>query len=225
MGLFDEVYARSLKDPEGFWGEAAGQVSWHRKWDMVLDDRSAPFYRWFTGALVNTCHNALDRHVEGGRAEQAALIYDSPVTDTVKSYTYRELRDLTALCAGVLADLGVGKGDRVIIYMPMVPEAVVAMLACARLGAVHSVVFGGFAANELAVRINDAEPKVIISASCGIEIKKVIEYKPLLDEAIRMARHKPERCLILQRPMAKAAMVPGMDIDWNEAMAKAKPHD
>ncbi|HEY6000943.1 MAG TPA: propionyl-CoA synthetase [bacterium] len=224
MGRFDDVYARSLKDPNGFWGEAGEKVSWHRKWDMVLDDRSAPFYRWFTGGLVNSCYNALDRHVEGGRADQAALIYDSPVTGTVKSFTYRELRDMTATCAGALADLGVGKGDRVIIYMPMVPEAVVAMLACARLGAVHSVVFGGFAANELAVRINDAEPKVIISASCGIEIKKVIEYKPLLDEAIRMARHKPERCLILQRPMAKAALHPGVDIDWDEAMAKARPH-
>ncbi len=225
MGRFDEVYARSLKDPEGFWGEAAAKVHWYRTWDRVLDDRSSPFYRWFTGGLVNTCHNALDRHVEGGRADQAALIYDSPVTETVKSFTYRQLRDLTATCAGALAQLGVGKGDRVIIYMPMVPEAVVAMLACARLGAVHSVVFGGFAANELAVRINDAEPKVIISASCGIELKRVIEYKPLLDEAIRMARHKPERCLILQRPMAAATMTPGMDLDWNEAMAKARPHD
>ncbi len=192
---------------------------------MVLDSRSAPFYHWFTGGLTNTCFNALDRHVEGGRAEQAALIYDSPVAGVVKSYTYRELRDMTALCAGALAGMGVGKGDRVIIYMPMVPEAVVAMLACARLGAVHSVVFGGFAANELAVRINDAEPKVIISASCGIEVKKVIEYKPLLDEAIRLARHKPERCLIFQRPMAKAALTPHLDVDWNEAMAAAKPHE
>ncbi|MDP1602749.1 MAG: AMP-binding protein, partial [Legionella sp.] len=225
MGRFDEVHARSMKDPEGFWGEAAGKVHWYRTWDMVLDSRSAPLYHWFTGGLTNTCYNALDRHVEGGRADQAALIYDSPVTDTVKSYTYRELRDLTALCAGALADLGVGKGDRVIIYMPMVPEAVVAMLACARLGAVHSVVFGGFAANELAVRINDAEPKVIISASCGIEVKKVIEYKPLRDEAIRLARHKPERCLIFQRPLAKAAMNPHVDVDWTEAMAAAKPHE
>jgi propionyl-CoA synthetase len=225
MGRFDEIYERSLKDPDGFWGEAAGQVSWYRTWDMVLDDRSAPFYRWFTGGLVNTCYNALDRHVEGDRAEQVALIYDSPVTGTVRTYTYRELRDLTALCAGALAVMGVGKGDRVIIYMPMVPEAVVAMLACARLGAVHSVVFGGFAANELAVRINDAEPKVIVSASCGIEVKKVIEYKPLLDEAIRLARHKPDRCLILQRPMARACMTPGFDVDWHEAMANAQPHD
>jgi propionyl-CoA synthetase len=225
MGRFDELHARSLKDPDGFWGEAAAKVSWYRTWDRVLDDRNAPFYRWFSGALVNTCYNALDRHVEGGRAEQAALIYDSPVTDTVRSYTYRELRDLTARFAGVLAAQGVGKGDRVIIYMPMVPEAVVAMLACARLGAVHSVVFGGFAANELAVRINDAEPKVIVSASCGIEIKRVIEYKPLLDEAIRLARHKPERCVVFQRPMARAPLIPGRDLDWDEAMAAAKPHD
>jgi propionyl-CoA synthetase len=225
MGRFDEVHARSLRDPEGFWGEAAEQVHWFRKWDMVLDARSAPYYRWFTGGLINTCYNALDRHVEGGRAEQAAVIYDSPVTGVARSYTYRELRDLTATCAGALAALGVGKGDRVLIYMPMVPEAVVAMLACARLGAVHSVVFGGFAANELAVRINDAEPKVIVSASCGIEVKRVIEYKPLLDEAIRLARHKPERCIVLQRPMAKAAMTAGQDLDWHEAMAQAKPHD
>jgi len=224
MGRFDEVYERSLKDPDGFWGEAAEQVAWHRRWDRVLDDRNAPFYRWFSGGLVNTCHNALDRHVAGGRAEQAALIYDSPVTGTVRSYTYRELLDLTARFAGALAGLGVGKGDRVIIYMPMIPEAVVAMLACARLGAVHSVVFGGFAANELAVRIDDAEPKVIVSASCGIEVKRVIEYKPLLDEAIRLARHKPERCVVFQRPMAKAPLDAGRDLDWNEVMAAAEPH-
>jgi propionyl-CoA synthetase len=225
MGRFDEVHARSLKDPDGFWGEAAAKVHWYRPYDMVLDDRSAPFYRWFTGGLTNSCYNALDRHVEGGRADQAALIYDSPVTGVVKSYTYRELRDQTAKCAGVLAELGVGKGDRVIIYMPMIPEAVMAMLACARIGAVHSVVFGGFAANELAVRINDAEPKVIISASCGIEVKKVIEYKPLLDEAIRLARHKPERCLIVQRPMATAELLPQRDITWAEAMGGARPHE
>ena len=221
---------RSLRDPKTFWGEAAEQVHWYRKWDKVLDESNKPFYRWFTGGEVNTCYNALDLHVENGRGEQTALIYDSPVTDQIKSFTYRELRDKVALFAGVFAAQGVGKGDRVIIYMPMVPEAVVAMLACARLGAVHSVVFGGFAANELAVRINDAQPKVIVSASCGIEINRIIPYKPLLDEAIRIADLKPSRCVILQRrsPLAEmplAGLVPGRDLDWDEAMDAAQPHD
>jgi len=220
---FDEIYQRSLKDPEGFWAEAAAGIHWHKSWDKVLDASRAPFYRWFVGGFVNTCYNALDRHVTGGRAEQAALIYDSPVTGTIKRYTYRELRDLVARFAGALAALGVGKGDRVIIYMPMVPEAVIAMLATARLGAIHSVVFGGFAANELAVRIDDAKPKVIVSASCGIEINRVVPYKPLLDEAIRLARHKPERCIILRRPQAEAAMTAGRDLDWAEAAATAQP--
>ena len=220
---FDEIYQRSLKDPEGFWAEAAAGIHWHKSWDKVLDASRAPFYRWFVGGFVNTCYNALDRHVTGGRAEQAALIYDSPVTGTIKRYTYRELRDLAARFAGALAALGVGKGDRVIIYMPMVPEAVIAMLATARLGAIHSVVFGGFAANELAVRIDDAKPKVIVSASCGIEINRVVPYKPLLDEAIRLARHKPERCIILRRPQAEAAMTAGRDLDWAEAAATAQP--
>jgi propionyl-CoA synthetase len=225
MGRFDEIHARSLSDPEGFWGEVAQAIDWTRPWDKVLDSSRPPFYRWFAGAELNTCHNALDRHVEGGRADQAALIYDSPVTETVKTYTYRELRDAVARCAGALADLGAAKGDRVIIYMPMVPEAIIAMLACARLGAIHSVVFGGFAANELATRIDDAKPKLIVSASCGIEVKRVIPYKPLLDAAIAQAKHKPAHCLIAQRPMAKADLIAGRDVDWDEAMARAKPHD
>jgi propionyl-CoA synthetase len=179
----------------------------------------------FTGGALNTCHNALDRHVENGRADQVALIYDSPVTDTVKTFSYRELRDSVARLAGALAANGVAKGDRVIIYMPMVPEAVMAMLACARLGAIHSVVFGGFAANELATRIDDAKPKAIVSASCGIEVNRVIPYKPLLDSAIEIAAHKPERCLILQRPMETASMVAGRDVDMEEAMSAAAPHD
>jgi len=228
-GDFQAAVARSLRDPESFWGEAAEQVHWYRKWDKVFDESNKPFYRWFTGGEVNTCYNALDLHVENGRGEQTALIYDSPVTDQIKSFTYRELRDKVALFAGVLAAHGVGKGDRVIIYMPMVPEAVVAMLACARLGAVHSVVFGGFAANELAVRINDAQPKVIVSASCGIEINRIIPYKPLLDEAIRIADHKPPTCVILQRrmqleEMPLAELVAGRDLDWDEAMDAAQPH-
>jgi propionyl-CoA synthetase len=180
---YEEVYARSLSDPEGFWGEVAEGITWSKKWDKVLDSSHPPFYRWFTGAEMNTCYNALDRHVENGRGDQAALIYDSAVVGggTVRTYTYSELRDETAKFAGILAAQGVSKGDRVLIYMPMVAEAAIGMLACARLGAVHSVVFGGFAANELAVRIDDAKPKAIISATCGIEVNRVIDYMPLLN--------------------------------------------
>ncbi len=222
---YQSVFDRSLRDPEGFWGEVAEDVHWYKRWDKVLDDSNKPFYRWFTGAEVNTCYNALDVHIETGRGDQVALIYDSPVTDTIKTFSYRELRDQVARCAGAFATLGITKGDRVIIYMPMVPEAVIAMLACARLGAVHSVVFGGFAANELAVRIDDCQPKLIVSASCGIEVKRVIPYKPMLDEAIALARHKPEACLMVQRPMARAELVAGRDLDWQEAMDTAQPHD
>jgi propionyl-CoA synthetase len=222
---YDEAYEQSIKDPDGFWGKAAEDCHWYKKWDKVLDDSNKPFYRWFTGGEINTCYNALDYHVENGRGQQVALIYDSPVTDTIKKYTYTQLRDEVAKFAGVLLDQGVKKGDRVIVYMPMIPEAAIAMLACARIGAVHSVVFGGFAAKELATRINDAKPKVMISASCGIEVKKVIPYKPLLDGAIEMSASKPEKCIIFQRPMEKSPMIAGRDIDWNEAMAKAKPAD
>ena len=222
----DDAYRRSLDDPEGFWGEVAEDVRWIKKWDKVLDESNAPFYRWFSGAELNTCFNALDRHVEEGRADQLALIYDSPVTGgTVRKFTYRELTDEVAKFAGVLKANGVEKGDRVIIYMPMVPEAAIAMLACARIGAIHSVVFGGFASNELAIRIDDAKPKVMVSASCGIEVNRVIEYMPLLNGAIDIASHKPERCIILQRPEAKAELISGRDIDWAEAMADAEPAD
>jgi propionyl-CoA synthetase len=224
-GRYAEDYQRSIKDPNGYWADAAKDIVWTKPYDKVLDDAKPPFYRWFTGGEVNTCYNALDRHVDEGRADQIALIYDSPVTDTKAKYSYRDLRDAVALFAGVLAELGVAKGDRVIIYMPMVPEAAIAMLACARIGAVHSVVFGGFAANELATRINDAKPKVIVSASCGIEVAKVIPYKHLLDGAIDMATHKPSHCVILQRPMEKAEMVSGRDVDWAEAVKSAKPAD
>ncbi len=222
---FQSVYDRSLRDPDGFWAEAAEDVHWTKRWDKVLDDSNKPFYRWFSGGEVNTCYNALDVHIENGRGAQAALIYDSPVTGKIKTFSYTELRDKVANCAGALAAMGVKKGDRVIIYMPMVPQAVVAMLACARLGAVHSVVFGGFAANELAVRIDDAQPKVIVSASCGIEVKGVIPYKPLLDEAIALARHKPDKCVIVQRAMERAELLPGRDLDWKEVMDAAQPHD
>jgi propionyl-CoA synthetase len=223
-GTFEQVYAHAKADPEGFWAAAAEALDWDKKWDKVLDDSAAPFYRWFPGGRLNTCHNALDRHVETGRADQLALIHDSPVTGKVKTFTYRELRDDVALFAGALAARGVRHGDRVIIYMPMVPEAAIAMLACARLGAVHSVVFGGFAANELAVRIDDCTPRVIVSASCGIEGSRVIAYKPLLDEAIDLATHKPEFCIILQRPEQRASMIDGRDADWRAASAAAEPH-
>ena len=222
---FEQVYARALADPEGFWAKAAEALIWDRKWDKVLDADDAPFYRWFTGGMLNTCYNALDRHVENGRVDQPALIHDSPVTDSVTTFTYRELRDEVALFAGALAARGVSHGERVIIYMPMVPEAAIAMLACARLGAVHSVVFGGFAANELAVRIDDCAPRTVVSASCGIEINRVIAYKPLLDEAIELAAHKPESCIILQRPEERAILTEGRDADWREAVSAASPHD
>jgi propionyl-CoA synthetase len=218
-GRYAEVYRRSIEDPEGFWGEAAEAVSWYRRWDRVLDRSNPPFSRWFPGGMVNTCYNALDRHVEAGHGDRPALIYDSPVTSTKRTFSYRELLDLVSRCAGSLADLGISKGDRVIIYMPMVPEAVISMLACARIGAIHSVVFGGFAAPELATRIDDARPKLVISASCGIEVNRVIPYKPLLDKAIEIARSKPERCVILQRDRLKAPLVPGRDMDWDTFMS------
>jgi propionyl-CoA synthetase len=222
---YDEAYARSMQDPEGFWAEAAQGLRWTRPWSRVLDASRAPFYRWFAGAETNTCYNALDRHVEEGRGAQPALIYDSPLAGVQASFTYAELRDAAARCAGALRALGVGKGDRVILYMPMVPETVVAMLACARIGAIHSVVFGGFASPELATRIDDAKPKVIIAASCGLEPGRTVPYKTLLDEAIQLAKSKPRHCLILQRPMHEAALVPGRDRDWHEAMAAAQPAD
>lgn len=225
MGRYEEVFKRSIEDPEGFWGEAAEKIAWTKKWDKVLEDSNPPFFRWFEGGELNTCHNALDRHVEGGRADQTALIYDSPVTNTRKKYTYRELRDQVALFAGVLKDLGANKGDTVVIYMPMIPEAVIAMLACARLGAVHSVVFGGFASHELAVRIDDAKPRIIVTASAAIEVTRRIEYKPLVDKAIEIASHKPEKLVMFQRPEMKANMIEGRDLDWNELMAKAEPVD
>ena len=224
---YDAVFKKSIEDPNAFWAEAAEDCHWYKKWDKVLDDTNKPFYRWFVGGEINTCYNALDLHVDQGRGDQYALIYDSPVTDTVKKYTYRELRDEVAKFAGVLASLGVNKGDRVLIYMPMIAEAAIAMLACARIGAVHSVVFGGFAPNELATRINDAKPKVIVSASCGIEVSRVIPYKPLLDEAIDMANDdsKPRNCVILQRDMETADMVADRDLDWRDVVAAATPHD
>ena len=221
----DDVHARSMQDPEGFWAEAAAGIDWVEPWKQVLDRSGAPFYRWFSGGELNTCFNAVDRHVAAGRGAQAAVIYDSPVTDIKRVITYAELQDLVARFGGVLAGLGVTKGDRVIIYMPMVPEALIAMLACARIGAVHSVVFGGFSAHELSTRINDAKPKVIVAGSCGIEPNRVVHYKPLLDRAIEEVTHKPERCVILQRPQEPGTLVEGRDLGWAEAIGAARPVD
>jgi propionyl-CoA synthetase len=225
MMKYDEAFRESLENPEAFWGRAAQEIDWDKKWDCVLDQSNSPFFKWFPGGMLNTCFNAVDRHVLSGRGSQTAIIYDSPVTNTVEKLTYSELQNRVSKTAGFLKSLGVGKGDRVLIYMPMIPEAAIGMLACARLGAVHSVVFGGFAPKELAVRIDDASPKVILSASCGIEGQRVIPYKPLLDEAIEIAGPKPEKCVIYQRPQAEADMKPGRDLDWTEVEAAAEPAD
>ncbi|WP_396927392.1 propionyl-CoA synthetase [Mycolicibacterium sp.] len=224
MGDYRQLFDASVADPCAFWAQAARAVTWTRAPQRILDDSLPPFYRWFPDGELNTCANALDRHIEA-RGDQAALIYDSPVTGTQRVYTYRELLDETARFAGVLRDLGVGKGDRVVLYMPMIPEAVIAMLACARLGAVHSVVFGGFAAHELATRIDDAQPVAIVSASCGIEPTRVVEYKPMLDHALELASHKPAACVIVQRDKHTCDLVSGRDIDWTSAMASAEPVD
>lgn len=225
MGLYSNNYKQSLVSPEDFWADAASSIVWDKPWDCVLDSTKAPYYRWFSGAQLNTCYNAVDRHVNEGRAEQAALIYDSPVSQTQITYSYQQLLDEVARLAGVLSNLDVVKGDRVLIYMPMIPEGVIAMLACARIGAVHSVVFGGFAANELSTRIDDAKPKVILAASCGLEASRIIEYKPLVDEAIDLSDHKPSNTIVLQRPQATATMQEGRDIDWATAVASANAVD
>jgi propionyl-CoA synthetase len=218
---YERVYQQSMRDPEGFWAEGAEDICWDRRWDKVFDDSRKPFYRWFPGGRLNTCFNALDLHIERGRGKQIALIYDSPVTGTVRGYTYDAFRDEVARTAGALVRHGIAKGDRVIIYMPMVPEAVIAMLACARIGAIHSVVFGGFASHELAKRIDDAGPKMILSASCGIEAGRVLPYKPLLDQAIELSSHKPARCVVLQRPQEKAVLSKGRDLDWGDFLSGA----
>jgi len=218
---YHDVYARWKRDPEGFWGEAANEIDWIEKPKKVFDLKAGIYGRWFAGGVCNTCYNALDRHVLGGRNEQAALIYDSPVTGSKQTFTYGRLLSEVQLLGAMLRDFGVSKGDRVILYMPMVPEAVMGMLACARIGAIHSVVFGGFAAKELATRIDDAKPKVILSASCGIEVGRTVPYKPLLDEAIQLAKHKPPTCLILQRPQCEAKLIEGRDHDWRKVWEHA----
>jgi propionyl-CoA synthetase len=222
---YQTEYKKSIESPEQFWGEKAESIAWFKKPETILSKDDNGIYRWFADGELNTAYLALDYHVENGRADQDAILFDSPVTNTKKRYTYLELRDEVAKFAGVLKAQGVEKGDRVVIYMPMIPEAVIAMLAVARLGAIHSVVFGGFAPHELAVRIDDAEPKVVVTASCGIEIAKVLPYKPMLDEAIEKSAHKPGSCIVFQRPQVQAEMIAGRDIDWNEAMATAVPAD
>jgi propionyl-CoA synthetase len=224
-GKYAETYAAAQSDPSGFWAEIAKGIDWIRPWERVIDDTRKPFYRWFTGGVLNTCYNCVDRHVRNGRGEQLAIVYDSPLAQTVRKITYRELQDLTAKYGGALRDLGVQKGDTVIIYMPMVPEAIVAMLACARIGAVHSVVFGGFAAPELAKRVVDAKPKVVLSASCGLLPGHVVPYKTLLDDALQIAGAEKTPCMILQRNQLKADLIPGRDVDWDQAVAKTRPVD
>ena len=219
---YHDVYQGWKADPESFWKEQAGEIDWFTPFDKVFDADEGVYGRWFTGATCNTCYNAIDRHVERGRAGQAAIIYDSPITGSQRTITYEELKDEVEALASVMQDKGISKGDRVIIYMPMVPEAAFAMLACARLGAIHSVVFGGFAARELATRIDDATPKMIISASCGIEPNRVVAYKPLLDEAIEMSASKPETCIVLQREQHLCDLIPGRDIDYAQAVGAAR---
>ena len=222
---YHSIYESWRADPEKFWMDAAKNIDWHKKPTFALNHSNAPLYEWYTDSFVNTCFNAVDRHVKNGRADQTAIIYDSPVTGKKLHLTYKDLLEKTSLLAGALINKGITKGDRVIIYMPMVPEAIIAMLACARIGAIHSVVFGGFASNELAVRIDDAQPKTILAASCGIEPGRIIEYKPLIDEAIELSEHKPECVVILQRPEAQASLMPGRDFDWEEFQLDAKPAD
>lgn len=225
MGSYKEIYQRASENPQEFWAQAAEDLIWQKKWQKVLDDKNSPFNTWFAGGKINTCYNALDRHVEAGSSDRVALIYDSPLAATKEKITYLELRDRVAAFSGVLKKYGVEYGDRVVIYMPMIPETVVAMLACSRIGAIHSVVFGGFASNELAKRIDDAKPKLIVSASCGLEPGKVIEYKPLLDGAISLSKNKPDSCIIFQRVMHQAELNEKRDIDWHDAHNKVTPAD
>jgi len=225
MGKLDAIFKKSIETPEEFWGEAAKEITWFKEPTKVLDSSNPPFYRWFVGGKMNTCYNAVDRHVANGRADQTAIIYDSPVTNTIRKITYKELLDEVSTFAGGLASLGVTKGDTVVIYMPMIPEAAVAMLACARLGAIHSVVFGGFAPHELAIRIDHAQPKLIITASGAIEGKKTLAYKPLVDSAIEQSTHEVSHVVVYQRDFVTAELQPGRDVDWKELAAKSKPVD
>jgi len=225
MSQYQSTFQRAKSSPSEFWMEAAQDVQWDKAPTKALNSENSPFDKWFEDGQINACYNALDYHVDNGRADQLALVYDSPITDKQRKFTYRELRDAVARFAGAMAATGVSTGDRVLIYMPMIPEAIVGVLACARLGAVHSVVFGGFAAKELAVRIDDCQPKLILTASCGIEPARVVEYKPLLDSAIELAKHKVPHCIIYQRDEVQAPLTEGRDIDWLEAAGSASPAD
>ncbi|MBU6516381.1 MAG: propionyl-CoA synthetase [Acidobacteriota bacterium] len=225
MGEYQRIWQQSLDDPETFWGDAARAIEWFTPPRVILDDSAPPLYRWFVGGEMNTCYNAVDRHVNAGRGDQLAMVYDSPVTGVTREISYDELLNEVSRFASALRSLGVRQGDRVVIYMPMIPQAVIAMLGCARIGAIHSVVFGGFAARELALRIDDAKPRVVVSASCGIEVNRVIEYKPLLDAALEQTRFAPEHCVIYQRPQATATMVPERDVDWDTVMEWSEPID
>ena len=222
---YQDEYKQSMDDPEAFWKEKAAELEWFKPPQTILSQDEDGIHHWFADGEMNTCHMALDYHVNNGRGDQIALIYDSPVTGNKATYTYRQLRDEVARCAGMIKNLGVGKGDRVIIYMPMIPQTVMAMLACARLGVIHSVVFGGFSSRELAVRIDDAAPKLVLSASCGIEVKNEVDYKSLLDKALEMASHKVDRCIIFQRSQKQVELVAGRDLDWNNALIEASPAD
>lgn len=219
------MFKKSIEEPEEFWAELAEEINWYKPFTKVVDNSNQPFTKWFVGGEMNTCYNCLDRHIENGRGKRIALIYDSPLNGKVEMYTYENLQRLVAKFAGALAQLNVGKGDRVVIYMPMIPQAVIAMLACARLGAIHSVVFGGFAAQELARRIEHAEPRVVVTASCGLEPSRLVYYKPLLDEAIRLSKFKPSTCVVYQRDQCSGGIIPGQDISWDQVMEKAQPHD
>ena len=220
---YQEIYNRSLQDPQGFWSEIANDVFWYKKPTKILNSDNPPFYKWFEDGITNTCYNAVDLHVKNGNGNKIAIIYDSPITNSKKKITYSQLKDQVSIFAGALKKQGTNKGDRVIIYMPMIPEAIIAMLACARIGAIHSVVFGGFAANELASRIDDCKAKIILSASCGYEPGRTIEYKPLLKKAIEIAKHKPDKCIIYQRKDFKVDLDSKNEIDWNEAIKGAEP--
>ena len=222
---FETIYSESIKNPEEFWRKVADDIFWFKKPSKILNKSNPPFYKWYEDGVTNTCYNALDFHIDNGRGDRTALIYDSPITSYKKKFTYNELREKVSKFAGVLQNQGVKKGDRVIIYMPMIPEAVIGMLACARIGAIHSVVFGGFASNELASRIDDSKAKILLTASCGFEPGRTVQYKPLVDEALKLATHKIEKTILFQRPDNEVKLNKPLEISWDEALSGANDKD